>query len=123
MWTMGSRGGWKALVGWDSCLDGLEDSGQSARPVCSLKGLAGLSWSTVVVLVLGLEGDGEGQEGNLGVSLGLLGTAFLPLRDSQEDRRGVCLGLSDPSWLNPRRLGLGLGGASVRTFLCSRGLS
>lgn len=120
MWTMGSRGGWKALVGWESCLEGLE---QSARLVCSLKGLAGLSWSTVVVLVLGLAGDGDEQVGNLGVSLGLLGTTFLLLRDSVEDRRGACRGLSDPSWPSPLRLGLGLGGASVKTFLCSRGLS
>lgn len=122
MWTMGSRGGWKALVGWESCLEGLDVRGQSARLVCSLKGLAGLSWSTVVVLVLGLEGDGEGQVGNLGVSLGLLGTMFLLLRDSLEDRR-CCRGLSEPSWPTPLRLGFGLGGASVKTFLCSLGLS
>lgn len=102
MWTMGSRGGWKALVG---CLEGLEVREQSARLVCSLKGLAGLSWSTVVVLVLALEGDGDGQVGNLGVSLGLLGTMFLLLRDSLEDRSR---GLSDPSWPSPLRLGLGL---------------
>lgn len=123
MWTMGSRGGWKALVGWESCLEGLEVREHSARLVCSLKGLAGLSWRTVVVLVLGLEGDGDGQVGNLGVSLGLLGTMFLLLRDSLEDRRAVCRGLSDPSWPSPLRLGLGLGGASDKTFLCSLGLS
>lgn len=120
---MGSRGGWNALAGWESCLEGLEARAQSARGVCSLKGLAGLSWSTVAVLVLGLEGDGEGQLGNLGVSLGLLGTAFLLLRDSLEDRSRVCRRLSDPSWPNPLWLGLGLGGASVKTFRCSLGLS
>lgn len=100
MWTMGSKGGWKALAGWESCLEM-----QSARLVWSLKGLAGLSWSTVVILVLGLEGDGDGQVGNLGVCLGLLGTMFLPLRDSLEDRSR---GLSDPSGPSPLRLGLGL---------------
>lgn len=89
MWTIGSNGGWKALVGWESCRDGLEVRERSATLVCSLKGLAGLSWSTVVVLVLGLAGEGDGQVGNLGVSLGLLGTMFLLLRDSVEDRRGV----------------------------------
>lgn len=83
---MGSKGGWKVLVGWESCLEGLDVREQSAREVCSLKGLAGLSWSTVVVLVLGLEGDGDEEVGNLGVSLGLLGTMFLLLRDSLEDR-------------------------------------
>lgn len=123
MWTIGSRGGWNALVGWESCLEGLEVRERSARGACSLKGLAGLSWSTVVVLVLGLEGDGDEQVGNLGVSLGLLGTAFLPLRDSLEDRRGVCRGLSDPSWPSPLWLGLGLGGASVKTFRGNLGLS
>lgn len=120
---IGSRGGWKALVGWESCLEGLEVIEKSARLFCSLKGLAGLSWSTVVVLVLGLEGDGDEQVGNLGVSRGLLGTMFLLLRDSLEDRRGVCRGLSNPSWPSPLRLGLGLGGDSVKTFLCSLGLS
>lgn len=120
MWTIGSRGGWKGLEGWDSCLDGLEVRERSAKLVCSLKGLAGRSWSTVAVLVLGLEGDGEGLVGNLGVSLGLLGTTFLLLRDSVEDSGWVCRGLSGPSWPRPLRPGLGLAGAS---FLCSLGLS
>lgn len=124
---MGSRGGWKALLGCESCLEELEFWEPSAKMVCSLKGLAGLSWSTVEVLVLGLDGEGDGdgdeQVGNLGVTLGLLGTMFLPLRDSLDETRGVCRGLSEPSWPSPRRLGLGLGGVSVNTFLCSLGLS
>lgn len=74
-------------MGGESCLEELEVTECSDRPVCSLKGLAGLSWSTVAVLVLGLEGEGEEQVGNLGVNLGLLGTTFLPLKDSLEDRR------------------------------------
>lgn len=122
MWTMGSRGGWKALLGWESCLEELGVKGKSARLVCSLKGLAGLSWSTVVDLVLGLEGDCDGQLENLVVSLGLLGTMCLLLRDSQEENI-ICRGLSDPSGPSPLRLGLGLGGASDKTFLCSLGLS
>lgn len=72
-------------MGWDSCLEGLEVCERSARLVCSLKGLAGRSWRTVPALLLGLEGDGE--LGNLGVSLGLLGTMFLLLRDSVEDKK------------------------------------
>lgn len=110
MWTMGSSGGWKAR-------------GPSARPACSLKGLAGRSCSAAADLVLGLEGDGEGQAGNFGASLGLLGTRFLPVRDSVDDRWGVAQKLSEPSGPSPLRPGLGLGGASAKIFLCSRGLS
>lgn len=85
-WTIGSKGGWKALIGGEICLEGLDVRERSARIVCSLKGLAGLSWSTVVVLVRGLAGEEDEQVGNFGVSLGLLGTRFLLLRDSLEDR-------------------------------------
>lgn len=121
MWTMGSRGGgWKGREGWERiCLEGLEQRERSPRLVpssrCSLKGLAGRSCST-----LGLEVV------NFGVSLGLPGTgaAVLPLRDSVEDRKWVCLGLSEPSWPSPAlRLGLGLGGASSMAFWGSLGLS
>lgn len=120
--TMGSKGGWKALVDCESCLEGLEVREQSARLVCSRKGLAGLSWSTVVILVLD-EGDGDEHVGNLGISLGLLGKMFRPLRESSGDKTGVCRGLSPPSSPKPLLLGLGLGEVSVRSFLCNLGLS
>jgi hypothetical protein len=55
MWTMGSRGGWKALLGWDSsCLEALE---VRERSTCSLKGLAGRSWRMLPAFVLGLDGE------------------------------------------------------------------
>ena len=102
MWMMGSRGGWKALSGCEfRCLVGLE----------------GRSWSPMPTLVRGLVGDGEEQVGNLGVCRGLPGTTLWPVRDSVEDSRRICRGLSWPSWPALLRPSLGLGGASSRAFL------
>ena len=74
---MGARGGWRGRGGWANWREGLAERDRSARLACSLKGLAGLSWRTVPDLDLGLEGEAEGEWGNLGVSRGLLGTLLL----------------------------------------------
>lgn len=136
MWTMGSKGGWKDREGGESCWEGLDAKERSGWG-CSRKGLEGRSWRTMAVLVLGLEGeeDGDAVE-NLGENLGLPGTGTRltdgasvgAVEMETEGRMWVCMGLSgvlatELSWFNPLRLGFGLGGASKRAFRWSLGLS
>ena len=96
MWTMGSRGGWKARGGGESCWDGLE-VGERSSWGCSQNGLEGRYSRRLASFNLGLDGDEQGDVAvTLGVRQGLLGTTTLPsdgisldTDDMWSKRRGV----------------------------------